>query len=215
MSDGIARRLVIAFTALWSTSTSAAARGAKSADLGTEDGRELPARLSYEDSCRELQVLDLLEAGDLPKMPTRKPAFDDEELGVSFFRTELADVSLENLTLPRTFFGRSEIREVTFRNTDLSDSNLCWNDFTEVDFSEACLAGSDMRASIYDQVSFRRADLSQADLRHSRFETCDFSDATVVGAVVARDQAAALNLSAAQARTLDLRANEGPEPDGG
>jgi uncharacterized protein YjbI with pentapeptide repeats len=213
MSGGIARRLVIAFTVLWPTFL--AARGAKSADSGTAEGREPPARLSFEDSCRKLQALELLEAGGLPKMPARKPAFDDEELGVSFFRTEMAEVSLEDLTLPRTFFGRSEIREVTFRNTDLSESNLCWNDFMKVDFSDACLAGSDMRASLYEEVSFRRADLSRADLRHSKFERCDFSDASMAGAVVGRDQVAALNLSAAQSRMLDLRANEGPEPDGG
>jgi len=65
----------------------------------------------------------------------RAPRHDDEQLGVSFFRTRLADVTLDGLTLPRTFFGRSEIRGVSFPVTDLSESTANWNDFIDVDFS--------------------------------------------------------------------------------
>ena len=56
----------------------------------------------------------------LTRMAARAPRYDDEQLGVNFFRTQLADARLEGLTLSRTFFGRSEIRGVSFRGTDLS-----------------------------------------------------------------------------------------------
>jgi len=72
------------------------------------------SRLSYEDSCRALQSRKIIDPGDIPPLPPRPPRYDDEVLGVSFFRTELADTKLEHLTLPHTFFGRSEIRGSRF-----------------------------------------------------------------------------------------------------
>src|SRR5579871_3872310 len=105
----------------------------------------MPTRLSYEDSCRLLQPLEVIEQGKIPPLPGRPPRHDDKILGVSFFRTSLSDVRLENLTLPRTFFGRSEIRNISFKNTDLSETTANWNDFITVDFSIADLSRSDLR----------------------------------------------------------------------
>jgi len=68
---------------------------------------------------------------------------------VEFFRTRVSDDKFENLTLPRTFFGRSEIRDMSFRGTDLSESTLCWNDFIAVDFSDCDLSNGDLRASLF------------------------------------------------------------------
>ena len=88
-------------------------------------------RRSYEESCRLLQRLGYPDAGTdavIPPMPEHRPQCgDDAPLGVSFFRTFVGqdieqgdeDVShsdLENLTLPRTFFGKSYIQQVSFKN---------------------------------------------------------------------------------------------------
>jgi len=65
---------------------------------------ELPIRLSYEASCKRLQDMKWLEAGEVPPMPPQRPAYDDEEpLGVNFFRTRVADDDMSNLNLSRTF----------------------------------------------------------------------------------------------------------------
>src|SRR5262245_21815163 len=138
-------------------------------------------RLSYEDSCRLLQRLGYPDAGAegmIPPIPDRRPQCDDAgPLGVSFFRTFVGEGDLENLTLPRTFFGRSEIGPVSFKNTDLSESTLCWNDFNGVNFTDADLSGSDLRASFFSETDFVRTNLRYADLRRSNFEACDFTDA--------------------------------------
>ena len=93
------------------------------------------ARRSYEESCRLLQRLGYLGEGIIPPIPDHPgydPEKDDEDLlGVTFFRTwvgvgrpfglqpsnpegwvDVAEHDLENLTLPRTFFGRSEISSI-------------------------------------------------------------------------------------------------------
>src|SRR5689334_18192518 len=103
---------------------------------------ERSARLSYEDSCRLLFKIGCLYEGDyagaLPVLPDRPPeSGDDLPHGVRFFRTwvgsgrpfglqtppdfesDINEHDFENLTLPRTFFGRSEISRISFRNTDL------------------------------------------------------------------------------------------------
>ena len=149
-------------------------------------------RLSYEESCRFLRQAGCL--GDvpddaLPPLPERMPRHDDvEPLGVSFFRTLLADVKLENLTLPRTFFGRSEVRDVSFRNTDLAESNLCWNDFVRVDFRDARLALADLRTSVFTDVDFAGADLRRCDFRGSTIKRCDFTGASLEGAILTRSE---------------------------
>jgi hypothetical protein len=96
--------------------------------------------LTHEDSCRELQKAGLLAPGVMRRLPSKRPNYDDDGLfGVRLFRTLAKDKVLENLTLPRTFFGHSEIRNVSFVRTDLSESTLCWNDFAWVDFTNCDL----------------------------------------------------------------------------
>jgi BTB/POZ domain-containing protein KCTD9 len=137
-------------------------------------------------------------------------------LGVTFFRTMVSDeVSLDNLTLPRTFFGRSEVRRASFRNTDLTESNLCWNDCRGVDFTGAILAKADMRSSLFADVNFTAGDLRGADLRGSSFERCTFEGALLEGAVLTNDQAATLSLTSRQRQAIDWRIDPGGEPGGG
>lgn len=177
---------------------------------------DTPAKRGYEESCHELQTQGLLDPGPVAPMPARRPNCDDEEpLGVSFFRTRLADASLENLTIPRTFFGRSEIIRVSFRGTDLSESTLCWNDFIGVDFSESNLSGSDLRAAVFENVKFIRADLHRTDLRRSSYKDCDFTDADMRGAKLTKAQASELRLSSSQEQQVDWQAGDGDEPGGG
>lgn len=142
----------------------------------------MPQRLSYEESCRALQEVQLIEAGELPPMRSGLPWHDDEVLGVSFFRTMVVDQKLENLTLPHTFFGRSEIRAVSFCGSDLSGSTANWNDFIEVDFTDADLSGSDLRACLFEGVKFRGARLVGVDLRYCGFKQCDFTEADLMDA---------------------------------
>jgi uncharacterized protein YjbI with pentapeptide repeats len=174
----------------------------------------MPERIPYVESCRVLQNRGLLEAGELPALPERAPRHDDEHLGVSFFRSRLADVPLEGLTLPRTFFGRSEIRGVSFRGTDLSESTANWNDFIDVDFSSADLSRADLRASVFERVSFQGAVLRGADLRGATFRSCTFTDADMTGAKLARAFTWLFRLSAAQRGVIDWQ-SPGPEPGGG
>lgn len=174
-----------------------------------------PNRRSYEDSCRLLQALGQLAAGAIPPIPAHRPQFDEKPLGVDFFRTFVGGVALENLTLPRTYFGRSEVGPISFQNTDLSESTLCWNDFNEVNFTDADLSGSDLRASLFCKVAFIRADLRNADLRHSTFEECDFADAGMRGAKLTHKQGERIALSAKQRREIDWQNCEGEQPPGG
>ena len=173
------------------------------------------SRISYEDSVRRLQK-DYLEVGSTPPMPQRMPRYDDEELGVTFFRTFVGEHDdLSNLTLPRTFNGRSEINDALLCNTDLAESSLCWNDFIDVDFSEAIFFRSDLRASNFIRVKFDRADLREADLRRSSFVSCTFENTFVEGAVLTHKQAEQLRLTDAQRSALFLTSDEGLEPGGG
>lgn len=176
-------------------------------------------RLSYEESCRVLQRVGYPDAGAdgaIPPMPDHLPQCDDEEpLGVSFFRTFVGEGDLENLTLPRTFFGRSEVGPLSFKNTDLSESNLCWNDFNEVSFEDADLSGSDLRASLYNSVKFVRTNLQNADLRLSTFDSCDFTGAEMKGAKLTREQGSVLGLSDEQRNVIDWQESDGEEPPGG
>jgi uncharacterized protein YjbI with pentapeptide repeats len=174
-----------------------------------------PARLTYAASCVRLQELGNLEPGDCPPLPSRIPRYDDEVLGVSFFRTSVRGQQLNDLTLARSYFGRSEISRSAFRNTDLSESVLCWTDFQNVDFSGADLHAADLRASVFVRCDFSRADLSNADLRHSTFDHCTFTGAVVTGAKLTRAQLNGLKLSREQTAGVALQPHEGPEPGGG
>lgn len=174
------------------------------------------ARLDYTKSCEELQRLGYLEEGAIPSLRDSRPKHDDREpLGVSFFRTFLTDVALENLTIPRTFFGRSEVQNVSFKGSDLTESNLCWNNFASVDFSNCDLSRSDLRASKFDAVNFRGSNLTEVDLRRSTFRNCDFTNADMRGIKLTHIQGEQLNLSGAQEQMVDWQENDGEQPDGG
>jgi uncharacterized protein YjbI with pentapeptide repeats len=148
-------------------------------------------RRTYEESVRELERQGWIERGQAPTAPpAQRPRFDDDALGVQFFRTRVEDADFSNLTIPGTFFGRSEILRTSFRSTDLRNSTLCWNDFVEVDFSDACLTSCDLRAATFDGCTFDRADLR--------------------GALVSSSQE--IDLSAEQKQTV-VWSDE--EPDGG
>jgi uncharacterized protein YjbI with pentapeptide repeats len=175
----------------------------------------MPPRLPYIASCQFLISQQLLDSDEVPPMPARPPRYDDEVLGVGFFRTLLADAKLEGLTLPRTFFGRSEIRSVSFRGTDLSESTANWNDFIEVDFSSADLSRADLRASVFERVGFGGASLRGADLRHAIFTDCSFTDADFTGAKLARESGSLLSLSPVQRSVIEWHADQGEEPGGG
>jgi uncharacterized protein YjbI with pentapeptide repeats len=144
------------------------------------------------------------------------PQYDDPEpLGVNFFRTQLANDRLENLTLRRTFFGRSEFVDVSFKRTNLSESNLCWNDFIGVDFTDADLRASDLRSSTFSRVIFVRTDLAKCDLRRSTFEACRFDGADLSGAILHARQKLTVPLSEAQLRQVAWTHDQGDEPGGG
>jgi uncharacterized protein YjbI with pentapeptide repeats len=175
----------------------------------------MPTRRSYIESCQFLIDGQLLEMNEVPPLPERAPRHDDETLGVGFFRTVIADEELNNLTLPRTFFGRSEIRGVAFRETDLSESTANWNDFIDVGFSSADLSRADLRASTFERVSFKNASLCGVDLRHATFTNCSFADADLAGAKIAREAESALNLSPTQRNVIAWQDDQGEEPDGG
>lgn len=170
-------------------------------------------RLSYDDSCERLKPEYISET---PRLPDRMPRYDDEEPGLSFFKTYVGDgADFSNLTIPRTYFSRSEISDISFQNTDLSQSYLCWNDFVDVDFSSANLSEADLRGSAYRNVNFTSARLNDADLRHSTFEDCDFEGADLAGATLSRSQKRSLSLTSRQIKAVDWRWRAGPLPDGG
>lgn len=172
-------------------------------------------RLSYAESCKALQVIGALQGGDIPPIRARPPRYDDEHLGVSFFRTRLADVRLEKLTLRRTFFCRSEIQSVSFKNTDLSESVACWNDFIEVDFGSADLTQVDFRGSVFRRVNFSGAQLRGADLRRTSFEGCAFADADLTGALLVRSLVWLVRFSKLQRSMVQWHSDVGLEPEGG
>lgn len=192
--------------------------------------RERPPRLSYEESCRLLQRIgypDVGTDGAIPLIPDHRPQCDDSgPLGVTFFRTfvgqdiengdeDVRHRDLENLTLPRTYFGRSYVQHVSFKNTVLSESTLCWNDFTAVDFTDADLSGGDLRASLFTGTLFVRTALRNADLRRSSFRGCDFADADLRGVKLTRTQDRSLTLTEEQRRQIDWHDDDGEEPPGG
>jgi uncharacterized protein YjbI with pentapeptide repeats len=174
----------------------------------------MPERLSYQDSCRLLQEKNVLEQGEIPPLLPQPPRYDDEVLGVDFFRTLLADVNLQNLTLPRTFFGRSEIRDCSFCGSDLSESTANWNDFVRVDFSSADLSNCDFRGCAISEVRFSGAILAKADFRRCGLTKCDFTGAQLAGTKIAKKISSSLSLSDEQRRVIDWHENDGDEPEG-
>ena len=178
----------------------------------------MPTRLSYEESCKLLQHDQWLEQGECPPLKPKPPAYDDEILGLSFFRTwldGLKGANFQNLTLPRTYFGRSQISDISFYNTDLSESVANWNDFADVDFSSADLSRLDLRGNSIVRTKFVNALLIDADLRCCSFENCDFTDANLTRTKLTRETGALLNLSEAQKGVVDWHDEDGDDPDGG
>jgi len=137
----------------------------------------------------------------------------DDDSGVSIFRTCIEDNVLDNLTLPRTYFGRCLVQRTSFRNTDLSGSTMRWADFVDVDFSNAVLAGCDARSCIFSCVKFVSVDLSGADLRRTSLEACDFAGAGMQGAILTRRQGRHVVLSDQQRAEIAWVEDDGPEPD--
>jgi uncharacterized protein YjbI with pentapeptide repeats len=172
-------------------------------------------RLSYEDSYRFLQSSGWEGPGDVPPICDHIPRYDDEVLSLSFFRTGIEDATLEDLTLPRTYFSRSQIDRTSFRNTDLTESVANWNNFEDVDLSSADLTRFDFRACEILRTKFVDADLTEADLRCCSFEACDFTGATMTRTKLTRDTGRSLNLSAAQRAEIEWHEEDGEEPDGG
>lgn len=150
-----------------------------------------------------------------PYVPPRKPRFDDETLGFSFFKEGLSDEDLNGLELPRTFFGRSCIERISLRFTNLCQSNLCWNDFVDCDFSAADLTDSDLRASLFERCRFDGAVLVRADLRLSTFVECRFVDADLTDARLTLSQKNRLPLTPAQQNSVVWKLRAGAHPSGG
>ena len=178
----------------------------------------MPTRLNYEQSCRSLQQQKWLEQGDLPPMPAKPPAYDDEVLGVEFFRTCLDGkdgAEFQNLTLPRTYFSRSDIIGISFINSDLSESVANWNDFKDNDFSSADLSRLDFRGCQIIGTKFVGTLLIDADLRCCSFEDCDFTNADMTRTRLTRETGASLQLSDSQKAVIDWHDDDGEEPGGG
>lgn len=179
-------------------------------------------RLTVEETWRQMEAggATMPRSPDgKPFIPDAMPAYDDEELGFSFFRSGLEDGDLSNLSLPRTFFGRSGFTRVSFENTDLSGSCMCWNDFTNCDFSGADLTGCDMRASVFADCIFDGATLRGANLERSTFEGCTFKGANLTTAnadAVYGDEYGLIDtLSDDQLASMKINEDPGPEPGGG
>jgi uncharacterized protein YjbI with pentapeptide repeats len=172
-------------------------------------------RLPYEASCQFLQQEGWLANGDLPQLPERPPRYDDDILGVEFFRTYVKDAKLDNLSLPRTYFSRSEISSSSFVNSNLSESVANWNDFEDVDFSNADLSRFDFRGCALRRVRFAGSLLIDADLRCCGFEDCDFTGANLTRTKLTREVRSTLNLTADQTTVIDWQDDDGPDPDGG
>lgn len=172
-------------------------------------------RLSYEESCRVLQERQLIETGEIPILARERPRYDDEVRGVRFFRSMVAEVKLEKLTLPRSFVSRSEFRDSSFKDTDLSGSTVNWNDFIKVNFTGADLSGVDFRACVFNGVRFRKAILAGADFRYCGFMACDFAGADLTDAKITQKAGRSLRLTPEQQSVVDWQADDGDEPGGG
>lgn len=180
----------------------------------------MPKSLAESWTVLEAQGVDVGRSADgAPYVPPRMPNYDDEEpLSTMFFRGEWKDVALDDLTLPRTYFGRSLLESVSFRGSDLSESRMCWNDFVKCDFTGARLRGCDLRASIFSACIFRNADLAGADLRRATFVACLFEGANLAD-LTADEQFARKGLRSCMTvedqRQVNWVQDPGTEPPGG
>jgi len=172
-------------------------------------------RLPYEDSYRFLQSSGWEGPGDVPPICDHIPRYDDDVLCLSFFRTFIEDATMENLTLPRTYFSRTQIERTSFQNTDLTESVANWNNFEDVDFSKANLTRFDFRACEILRSKFIEADLTEADLRCCSIDECDFTNANMTRTKLTSATGKTLKLSATQRQQIEWHADDGEEPDGG
>ena len=181
-------------------------------------------RPSYEQSVATLKQRVEIVGDPLPSLD-RRPRHDDDVLGPSIVRMQVADVSAAGLTLPCLYVGRSELRKVVFAGADLHLSTLNWNDVVECDFSKADFVEADLRACRFRQCTFRGADLSRADLRGSTFDRCLFDGASMRGTRLQRPRRRlgflrvgasqeSLPLSGEQRKLVDW-CEDAPEPGGG
>jgi BTB/POZ domain-containing protein KCTD9 len=173
------------------------------------------SRLSYEDSCRQLQKKQLLAPNAIPPQPSQPPRHDDATPGVRLFNTLLANRKLDSLTLPRTFISRSEFRSTSFRDTDLSESTAHWNDFISVNFTSADLSASDFRGCVFQKVRFCSAKLAGVDFRYCGFTHCDFTDADLTDAKLTTKVGRSLRLSPEQQSAIDWQGEDGEDPPAG
>jgi len=183
--------------------------------LAVKQTSRMNERLSYEDSFRFLQREGWEGEGDVPPIPERPPAYEDEELGLSFFRSWVNEAKMEHLTIPRTYFSRSTVSKTSFANTDLTESVANWNDFEDVNFSTANLTRFDFRGCVLRRIQFREAILAEADLRFCTFEDCNFQNADLMGAKITREAGKSLVLSTEQETQIAWQEDDGPEPGGG
>jgi uncharacterized protein YjbI with pentapeptide repeats len=175
-------------------------------------------RLSFEDSYRSLQRQDWLKDGEVPLMPSRPPRYDDETLGLEFFRTwldGLKGADLTNMTLCRTYVARSQVSNVSFANSDLTESVWNWNDLVYVDFSGCDLSRVDFRGNHIGRCRFVHAVLTDTDPRCCSFEECEFEGAVMARTKLTRENGRLLKLSDSQKLVIDWQDEDGDEPDGG
>lgn len=155
------------------------------------------AMLSYDESFDTLKKAAGLEGQPRPDV-SRRPAYDDEPPGPSFFRTSVADQRFGNIKLPGLYIGRSELANGVFAGSDLHLAAWNWSEFKECDFSRCDLHDSDLRACEFENCNFSNADLRKCDLRGSRFVECDFTGARLDQALVLEEQRSELRLTPEQ-----------------
>lgn len=179
-------------------------------------------RLTAEHSFKHIRDSGWDAPDEASALPAKMPSVSDTELGLRFFRTCVSNEQFDDLTIPRTFYGRSEIKSVTFECSDLSESRMCWNDWEHCDFRGANLSGCDLRRSTFEYCYFIGTNLTGADLRGARFEKCSFSGAVMRGVKLEKQfrlsrwlRAKALKLSPEQIRDINWVTIVGEEPPGG
>jgi hypothetical protein len=170
-------------------------------------------RKSYKASLDEAKAMLGLE-GSPKRGVWRQPEYGDQKPGPSWFRTEIEERQLHNLTLPGLYIGHSRLTEVSFQGSDLHLSTFNWNDFQRCDFSGCDLSHSDLRGCKFEACKFGGADLSQADLRNSSYNKCDFGQANLKGAILHYSQKRRISLSVEQLAAVAWTDDMGnPEDD--
>ena len=174
-----------------------------------------PNRLTYEESCRALQRLGHLQEGAIPPLPDHRPRYDDEgPLGVNFFRTSVRDGDIENMTLPRTFFGRSDIGPLSFKTRIVRIYAVLER------FQQGGLHGCQSLQKrppclAVLQGAFRQNRSPKCRLRQLTFAECDFTDAEMRGARLTHRQGRVIVLSTQQREAIDWQESDGSPPGGG